>query len=220
DRHAMTQSAGNKLSIIPIFRVELMRKPLDGGFIPTLILILEIVAAGAVFHTIFDYQSFVDKTRQQDTLIIIGQTGKDFIRFAIDKTNECNPFFTIILETYHVCLQYLRTGSWESGFGTFFLGISLLLTFGFIFLFLIISCNKHTTATTVSIHCYAFTAAFPGFHIQLAYKLFGYVVWHIDSHTNAVVYPFLNSPLHAHLSMVVHIIRCSFIVWRLRHQLV
>ncbi|MNL33870.1 hypothetical protein D3C87_1558040 [compost metagenome] len=201
----MTQGTGDQLSIVPVFRVKFMRKAFDCGFVSSLVLELKIITGIAIFVLVFDDQAFVYPSRDQDTIIIIRQTGKDFIRLTVNQTNECNPFFAIVLETYHIRIQCFRTCRREDAcIRTFIRIIAYLIIIRFFFL--IISSNQYTATAAVTVYGNAFTAALPRFHIQFTNQVFCYIVRHVDGYADAMVYPLLDCTLHTHFGMIIHII--------------
>ena len=48
DRHTVTENAGDQFCVVPIFWIELLRQALNGRFVATLVLKLEVIAVGTV----------------------------------------------------------------------------------------------------------------------------------------------------------------------------
>lgn len=76
-RHTITENAGNQLGIVPVFRIELLGKPLHSGLVATLVLKLEVIPFGAVSICALYYLSFLDAFRECYAFLIILQTGEN-----------------------------------------------------------------------------------------------------------------------------------------------
>ena len=109
NRHSVPENPRYQLGIIPIFRIEFIGQSLDSSLVTTLIGELEVVPLRTIFIHSFHNFSLDYILRTKNTVIVIGQTGKDLVRFTVFQTDKGNPFFFIILETNHVCLQLDRT---------------------------------------------------------------------------------------------------------------
>ena len=107
DRHAIAQHTRNKLGIVPVLGVELLREALDGGFVATTVFELEIIALGAIGVHLLDDFTRCNGFGQHDTILVVGQSCKYLVRIAIQQSYQSHPFFTVILETHHVALQHL-----------------------------------------------------------------------------------------------------------------
>ena len=68
----------------------------------------------AVLVIALDNATLRNVLRQHDTFIVIGKTGKDFVRATIQQTDKCNPLLTVVLEFHHVGFQFARTGSHDN----------------------------------------------------------------------------------------------------------
>ena len=216
----MTQGTGDEFGIVPVLGVKLMGQSFNRGFIATLVLELEIITAAAVFHPVLNDQAFVDQSWQHNPFIIIGKPGEYFIRFAIDQADKGDPFLPVVLETNDVCFQYFRAGSREDA-GIYALIRIRIVGLSLFFFFLFFVCSDQYTATAaIPVNGNAFTAAFPSLEIQFTHQFFGNIIGHIDGHADAMVYPFLNSTLHTHFSMIIYIIGSSFIIRRLCHKVI
>ena len=114
DRHTVAQDTGDQLGIVPEFRIELAVQTFDRHLVTPLILELEVVMLLAVLVIALDNATLRNVLRQHDTFIVIGKTGKDFVRATIQQTDKCNPLLTVVLEFHHVGFQFARTGSHDN----------------------------------------------------------------------------------------------------------
>ena len=203
NRHTVTENSRNQFGIVPVFFVELFRQTFNRHLISALVFELEVVTLVAFFVVVLDDTSGSHRFRQQDTFFIILQTGKDFVRTSVEQTYKSNPLLFVILEAYYIRFKYTRTCF-------YYLRWFAVALFFFIFFFL--GWNQHTGTRTVSVYSTAFTARTPSFYIQTVYQIFVYVVRKIDSYTDRVVNPFLDTSLHLHLHQPVYIIGSSLII--------
>ena len=109
DRHAITQHTRYQFGVVPVLGVELLREALDGGFIATTVLELEIVTLGAIGVNLLNDFTRCNGLGQHNAILVVGQASKYLVRVAIQQAYQCHPFLTVILKTYHVALQHLRT---------------------------------------------------------------------------------------------------------------
>ena len=164
----------------------------------------------SIFIVALDDRTFRNILRQHNTFIIICKPGKDLIRTTVQQTDESDPLLTIILKFNHIGFQFTRT-CWNDHRRFHTVAIVFLLLFG---------CQQYTGTWTVTINRTAFTAALPCFNIQRIYQFFRHVSRQVDGYTDRMVYPLLNTSLHADFLQPVHIIRCSLIVWWFSNQFI
>ena len=150
DRHTVAKHTGNQFGIVPVFGIEFVAEALDGGLVAALVHKLEVVAFGAVGVHSLDNLAVVDRLGAEDTIFIIGQTGKDFIGAIVHQTHKRNPLLLVVLEADHIgfkfdgALDYIGmdfAGSNRSGFR-----------------FLLLDRHEHTRTAAVAIYCAALTA--------------------------------------------------------------
>jgi len=148
--------------------------------------------------------------RQHDTLIVIGQTGKDLIRPAIQQTDKGDPFLLIVLEFHHISLQLTRTcrdNHWR-------------LHAIILFLLLIVGSDQDTRAGTITIDRTTLTTTTPSLNIQLINQFLRDIRRKIDRNTDRMIHPFLDTALHPDLLQPIHIVRGRLIIWRFSDQLI
>ena len=105
NRHSVTEHSGNQFGIIPIFGIELVAQPLDGGLVSSFVDKLEIIAfVSAVVHRIDDVSAGYGLGQEQ-SVFVIGQPGEDFVRPSIDKPHKSDPFFFVVLKPDNVGFQ-------------------------------------------------------------------------------------------------------------------
>ena len=109
DRHSVAQHAADQLGIVPVFGVELFGESFHGGLVSALVLKLEVVALGAVIVHLFDNLTLGHRLGQQDAFLVVLQTGEYLVGIAVQQSYEGHPLVLVVLESYHVALQFLRT---------------------------------------------------------------------------------------------------------------
>src|SRR5690554_6596299 len=90
-----------------------MGKTFDGSLVSPFVFVLEVVAGGAISIPVLNNQPLIEPSWDGDTVLVVSQTCKDFIRPSIDQTDKGNPFIFIILEANNVRIQYRRPGGRE-----------------------------------------------------------------------------------------------------------
>ena len=99
DRHTITQYSGDQFGVVPVFLVELFGQTFNGDFISAFVLELEVVTLAAVLVHLLNNVSGSNVLRQNNAFIVILKTGEDFVRMSVQQTDECHPFFLVVLET-------------------------------------------------------------------------------------------------------------------------
>ena len=109
DWHTITQHSGDKLGVVPVFRVEFLRQSLHRGLISALVLELEVVALRAVGVGLLDDAALRYGLGKSDTLLVVLQSGEYLVRIAVQQSYESHPLLLVVLETNHVTVEFLRT---------------------------------------------------------------------------------------------------------------
>ena len=138
DRHAIAQNTRDKFGIVPIFGVKLLAQALNCGFISTLILKLEVVTATTIGAYILDDFTLRNRLGQGNALVIVLQTGENFVRIAVEQAHESHPFFLIVLEANNVAGQLFGPNFGHFGL---FAGYN-----GLFFFFLLFSLSRNSSA--------------------------------------------------------------------------
>ena len=216
DRHAIAQNTRDKFGIVPIFGVKLLAQALNRGFISTLVLKLEVVTATTIGAYILDDFTLRNRLGQGNALVIVLQTGENFVRIAVEQAHESHPFFLIVLEANNVAGQLF--GSNLGHFGLF-AGYNGL--FFFLLLFLLVFLrhrNHHARTASVAIDRTALAARTPSFYIQAVNQRLVYIVGQVHRYADRVVYPLLYRALHLHLHQPVYVVCRGLIIRRLFHN--
>ncbi len=210
DGHAVAQHARDKFGIVPELGVELLREALDSGFEATLVDELEVVALHAILVDGLDNLALGHRLGAEDALVVVGNTGEDFIRTIVDESDEGNPLLLVVLEADHVGIKF--DGAFED-----VLHIGHVVTlFGFLLLLVVVrERNEHAGARAVAVDGAALAAAAPSRHVQFAHHLLANVVGQVDGDANRVVDPLLHSALHLHLLDPVDVVAGGLVVRRL-----
>ena len=107
--HTIAQHTGDQLGIVPVFGIELLRKTFHGGLVTTFVLKLEVIALRAVGIDLLNDLTVCHGLGKDDPLLIVLKTREDLIRITVEQADKGHPFLLVVLETYHVALQLLRT---------------------------------------------------------------------------------------------------------------
>ena len=107
--HTIAQHTGDQFGIVPIFGIELLRKTFHGSLVATFVLKLKVIALRAVGVDLLDDLTVCHSLGQDDALLIVLETGEDLVWITVEQTHKGHPFLLVVLETYHVALQLLRT---------------------------------------------------------------------------------------------------------------
>ena len=109
DWHTITQHSGDKLGVVPVFRIEFLRKSLHRGLISALVLELEVIALCTVGVGLLDDSALCYGLGQSDALLVVLQSGEYLVRIAVQQSYESHPLLLVVLEADHVTVQFLRT---------------------------------------------------------------------------------------------------------------
>ena len=157
DRHTVAQHTRDQLGVVPIFWVELLRQTLNSSLVAAFVLKLEVVALRAVFVHLLDNLTLRDGLGQHDTLVVILQTREDLVGIAVQQSDEGHPFVLVVLESYHVAFQLLRTDFRHLGMlaGGLRLSLDIIVLGGVLgllfFLVRLLHTDHHTSAASVAI---------------------------------------------------------------------
>ena len=141
-----------------------------------------------------DNLTFRYRLRQQDTLLVVCQTGENLIRHAVFQSDKRNPFVLVVLEAHHVAFQFSRahTHLVLEAYAV------LLLFLVFLLLLFLLHAFQHPHAAAVAIHGASLAPAAPCLFVELPYQFLRHVVRQVDGYGDGVVNPFLDSTLHLH----------------------
>ena len=109
NRHTIAQNAGYELGIVPILGIELLAQSFDGNLVATLVDKLEIISLLSFREHRLDDLSLGDRLGEHDAFILILQTGEYLVGMTIEQSDQSHPFLLIVLVSYHIALQFLRS---------------------------------------------------------------------------------------------------------------
>ena len=107
DRHTVAQHTRDELGIVPILGVELLRQALDSSLVAALVFKLEVIAMAAVLVGLLDYLATSDGLGQNDTFLIVLQTGENLVGIAVEQSYKSHPLLAVVLEAHHVAHEFL-----------------------------------------------------------------------------------------------------------------
>ena len=107
--HAVTQHTRDELGVVPVLGIELLRQALDRNLVATRVLELEVIALRTVGIHLLHNLTLRHRLRQQDTLLVVLQTGEDLVGIAVEQSDERHPLLLVVLKAHHVALQHLGT---------------------------------------------------------------------------------------------------------------
>ncbi len=96
---------------------------------------------------------------QGNAVVIVLNTGENFIRTAVLQTDKGYPFFLVVLETQHIRFQFLGTHQRMGG-----------RSGGFLFLGRGGGIYQHACTRAVAVNRAALAAALPGFNIEFVHQ--------------------------------------------------
>ena len=213
DRHTVAQYTTDELGIVPILWIKLLRETLNGGLVATLVLKLEVVAALARFIHVLDNLTLNNGLGQYDTLFVVLQSGEYLVGITIEQSHECHPLLLVVLEANDITVEHLRAHLRH--LGTLARNLSSTLHVGgssFLLLVLLRHRDHYTASATIAIDSTSLASRAPCLDIESVDKLLVNIVGQIDSNTDGVVNPLLDSTLHLHLHQPVNIVGSSLII--------
>ena len=106
--HAVAEDTGYQFRIIPVLRIELIRKALYSGLESAFVDELEVITLHAfIIDSLYDL-AFVDRFGTEYAILVIGKACEYLIRTPVDKSDKSDPLLLVVLEPYHISLQFHR----------------------------------------------------------------------------------------------------------------